>query len=147
MMEKPLGHYFQGRSPYCQAAQCNQKHLSISTNHSYHRSSSPWANLNWSNNKAQLSKLRSVIGHHRPDFQSDWTIFSWNLQKWAITEWHYLGSEVWQNACFWHGRWIEKEKLVNWVLSLHAKKIYEAKVNSFCMCKLLIKINILQRQL
>ena len=25
LMKKPLGHYFQVQSPYCQAAQCNQK--------------------------------------------------------------------------------------------------------------------------
>ena len=59
LMEKPLGHYFQVRSPYYQAAQCNQKTLilvssrwqassekakkkiSIKTNHSYHHPSSP----------------------------------------------------------------------------------------------------------
>ena len=28
------------------------------------------------------------------------------------------------------------------ILSLHATKFYEAKFNSFCMCKLLMKINI-----
>ena len=51
---------------------------------------------------SQWSKLRSVIGHDQPDFQFDQTIFSWNLQKWPITEWDYLDSEVWQTACIWH---------------------------------------------
>ena len=39
---------------------------------------------------------------------------------------------------------MERKKLVHWILSLHTTKFYEAKVNSFCMCKLLIKINIVQ---
>ena len=72
-MEKPLGRYFQIRSPYYQVAQCNQKTLflypqsdrsglrklktriSINTNHSYHQHSSPQASLNWSNNQARFS--------------------------------------------------------------------------------------------
>ena len=73
LMEKPLGCYFQVRSPYYQAAQCYQKtpipvssmwqvrpekaktRISINTNHSYHQRSSPYASLNWSNNKARFS--------------------------------------------------------------------------------------------
>ena len=73
LMEKPLGHYFQVRSPYYQAAQCNQKtpipvssrwqvrsekakkRISINTNHSYHQRSSPQPSLNWSHNKARFS--------------------------------------------------------------------------------------------
>ena len=63
LMEKPLGRYFQVRSPYYQAAQCNQKtpipissrwqvrsnktKTSINTNHSCHHS--------WSNNKVRFS--------------------------------------------------------------------------------------------
>ena len=46
-----------------------------------------------------------------PDFQFVRTIFSWNTQKWLITEWDYLDSEVWQTACVWHGRWDEKKKV------------------------------------
>ena len=71
MMEKPLGCYLQVRSPDYQAAQCNQKNTyscilkvagqasesqkrgSINTCYSYHQRSSPWASLNWSNNKAR----------------------------------------------------------------------------------------------
>ena len=33
----------------------SQKRISINTNHSYHQCSSPWASLNWSNNKATFS--------------------------------------------------------------------------------------------
>ena len=33
----------------------SQKRISINTNHSYHQRSSPWASLNWSNNKARFS--------------------------------------------------------------------------------------------
>ena len=61
--------------------------------------------------RLQWSKLRSVIGHDRPDFKFDRTIFSWNSQKWPITEWDYLDPEVWQTACVWHGRWNEKKKV------------------------------------
>ena len=65
LMEKPLGRYFQVRSPYYQAAQCSlfsctlkvtgqvwesQKRISINTNHNYHQRSSPQASLNWLNN-------------------------------------------------------------------------------------------------
>ena len=95
----------------------------------------------------QWLKLWSVISHGQPDFQFDQTIFSWNLLKWPIIEWDYLESEVWQTPCGWYGKWIENEKLVNWILFLHATKFYEVKVDSFCMCKLLIKINIVQTQL
>ena len=42
---------------------------------------------------------------------------------------------------------MKRIKLVNWILSLHPTKSYEVKVNSFCMCKSLIKINIVQTQL
>ena len=70
LMEKPLGRYFQVRSPYYQAVQCNQKTpVPVSsrwqvtsqkakkgnTNHSYHQCSSPFASLDWSNNKIILS--------------------------------------------------------------------------------------------
>ena len=41
---------------------------------------------------------------------------------------------------------MKRRKFVHWILSLQATKFYEAKVNSFCMCKLLIKINIVQTQ-
>ena len=59
LMEKPLGRYFQVRSPYYQATQCNQKtpisvssrwqlrsenaekRTSINTNHNYHQRLSP----------------------------------------------------------------------------------------------------------
>ena len=69
LMEKPLGRYFQIRFSYYQAAQCNQKTYScilkvtgrvwesqkkgvnITTNHSYHQCSSPYASLNWSQKK------------------------------------------------------------------------------------------------
>ena len=72
LMEKPLSRYFQVRSPYYQAAQCNQKtpipvssrwqvrsekakkRISINTNHSYHQRSSPQASLNWSNNRTRF---------------------------------------------------------------------------------------------
>ena len=37
---------------------------------------------------------------------------------------------------------MKKIKFVNCILSLHATKFYEALVNSFCMGKLLMKINI-----
>ena len=33
----------------------SQKRISINTKHSYHQRSSPWASLNWSNNKARFS--------------------------------------------------------------------------------------------
>ena len=33
----------------------SQKRISINTNHSYHQRSSPWASLNWSNNKIRFS--------------------------------------------------------------------------------------------
>ena len=33
----------------------SQKRIRINTNHSYHQRSSPWAGLNWSNNKARCS--------------------------------------------------------------------------------------------
>ena len=59
----------------------------------------------------QSSKLWSVMTYDQPDFQFDQTIFSWNLQKWPITEWDYVDSEVWQTACVWHGRWNEKKKV------------------------------------
>ena len=73
LMKKPLVHYFLVRSPYYQAAQCNQKtaipvssrwqvrsekaknRISINTNHSYHQHSSPSASLNWSNNNIRFS--------------------------------------------------------------------------------------------
>ena len=42
---------------------------------------------------------------------------------------------------------MKRKKFVHWILSLYATKFYEAKVNSFCMSKLLIKINIVQMQL
>ena len=42
---------------------------------------------------------------------------------------------------------INRKKFVRWIFSLHTTKFYEAKVNSFCMSKLLIKINIVQTQL
>ena len=58
----------------------------------------------------QWSKLCSVLSHNQPDFQFDWTSFSWNLQKWPITERDYLDSQVWQTAWVWHGRWNEKNK-------------------------------------
>ena len=41
---------------------------------------------------------------------------------------------------------IKRKTFVHWILSLHAIKFYEAKVNSFCMGELLIKINIVQLQ-
>ena len=37
---------------------------------------------------------------------------------------------------------MKRKKFVHWILSQHTTKFYEAKVNSFCMGKLLIKINI-----
>ena len=40
-----------------------------------------------------------------------------------------------------------KRKFVDWILSLHTAKLFEAKVNSFCMAKLLMRINIVQTQL
>ena len=73
LMEKPLGCYFQVRSTYYQAAQCNQKtpilvssrcqvrsekakkRININTNGSYHYRSSCQTSLNWSNNKASFS--------------------------------------------------------------------------------------------
>ena len=61
--------------------------------------------------KLQQSKLWLVIGHDWPDFQFDRKIFPWNSQKWPITEWDHLDSEVWQTACVWHGRWNEKKKV------------------------------------
>ena len=72
LMEKLLGCYFQVRSPYYLAAQCNQKtpipvssrwqvrsekakkRIGINTNQSYHQHSSSLASLNWSN-KARFS--------------------------------------------------------------------------------------------
>ena len=42
---------------------------------------------------------------------------------------------------------LNQKKFVNGILSLLAIKRCEANVNSFCMCKLLIKINIVQTQL
>ena len=42
---------------------------------------------------------------------------------------------------------MRRKKFVQWVLSLYATKCYEAKVNSFCIGKFLIKINIVQTQL
>ena len=41
---------------------------------------------------------------------------------------------------------IKRKKFFHWILSLHAIKFYEAKVDSFYMGKLLIKINIVQTQ-
>ena len=52
--------------------------------------------------------------------------------------------KVWQTACVWK---MKRKKFVHWILSLHAAKFYESKVNSFCMGKLLIKINIVQTPL
>ena len=72
LMKKPLGCYFQVRSPYYQVAQCNQKtpipvswrwqvrsekakkRISINTIHRNHQRSCPLASLNWSNNKARF---------------------------------------------------------------------------------------------
>ena len=63
LMEKPLGRYFKVWSPYYQAAWCNhkntywesQKRININTNHSHRQCSSPWASVNWSNNKIWFS--------------------------------------------------------------------------------------------
>ena len=41
---------------------------------------------------------------------------------------------------------LKRKKFVDWMLSLHTTKFYEAKINSFCMYKLLIKMNIVQTQ-
>ena len=42
---------------------------------------------------------------------------------------------------------MKRKKFVHWILSLHATKFYEAKVNSFCKGKWLIKTNVVQTQL
>ena len=42
---------------------------------------------------------------------------------------------------------MKRKKFVHWILSLDTTKFYEAKVNWFCMGKLLIKIHIVQTQL
>ena len=42
---------------------------------------------------------------------------------------------------------MKRKKFVHRVLSLHTTKFYEAKVNSFCMRKLLIKTYTVQTQL
>ena len=34
----------------------------------------------------------------------------------VITEWDYLDSEVWQNACGWHGRENEKSLFIEYYL-------------------------------
>ena len=80
LMERPLGRYFQVRSPYYQAAQCNQKtpipvslrwqvrsekakkRISININHSYHQRLSPQASLNWTNDKARFSLTKPIGG-------------------------------------------------------------------------------------
>ena len=41
---------------------------------------------------------------------------------------------------------LKRKKFVDWMLSLHTTKFYEAKINSFFMYKLLIKMNIVQTQ-
>ena len=74
LMQKPLGRYFQVRSPYYQARHCDQKNIyfyilkvtghgcesqkriSIITNYSYHHQGSfPYTSLNGSNNKIRFS--------------------------------------------------------------------------------------------
>ena len=95
LMEKPLGRYFQVRSPYYQATQYSestyscilkvtgqvwesQKRISINTNHSYHQHSSPWASLNWSNNKARFCfnqpnrKWSTGSGDHEAQVIASW---------------------------------------------------------------------------
>ena len=100
--------------------------------------------------------IEIIVGHwsYFQYFQSGPTRFPiWpnNLPKIHRNDWS-LNKTIWTPKCdklhvFDMVEKMKIKKFVHWILSWHATKFYEAKVNSCCMSKLLIKRNIVQTQL
>ena len=81
-----------------------------------------------------ISVIEITVGHEirRSDRSLNETIWATNCDKLHVLD---MIKEM------------KRKKFVHWVLSLHTTKFYEAEVNSLCISKLFIKINIVQPQL
>ena len=89
-----------------------------------------------------------MVGHQSwltrfPNWQIN---FQWNSQKWPISEWDYLDSDMEQTACVWHGRGNEKKKVCSVNIISACNKILwtQSFINKFYEPHF---INIMQKQL
>ena len=98
---------------------------------------------------AKITVIKIVVGHQVMTEQT-FRLTEHFLLEICRNDWSVNGT-IWTSKCsklhvFDLVEEMKRRKFVHWILSLQATKFYEAKVNSFCMCKLLIKINIVQTQ-
>ena len=92
---------------------------------------------NYGLSSVMMDKISNLTGQSFPEIcENDWslneTIWTWKCDKLHVFD-------VVEK--------MKRKEFVHWILSLYTTKLFEAKVNSFCMGKLLVKINIVLTQL